>query len=90
MSKITKKVGRPQKYGPKVIKVLKSVVRLHGLIEGRNVILAEGIIVEGKKREINISLPTLSKYVKSEQGGTKPVKLIRGGDRRSAAALAVA
>jgi hypothetical protein len=86
MANVTKKVGRPQKYGPKVIKALKSVVRLHGLIAGRDVILAKGVIIGGKRVDINISLPTLSKYVKSEQGGTKGVKLVRGGDRRSEAA----
>lgn len=88
MVNVTKKVGRPQKYNGKVIKALKSVVRLHGLIAGREHILAEGLIVNGKRQEISISLPTLSKYVRSVQGGTNPVKLVRGGDRRSETAKA--
>lgn len=88
MAKSTKKVGRPQKYSGRVIRALKSVVRLHGLIAGREHILAEGVIVNGKPMSINISLPTLSKYVKSEQGGTGGVKLVRGGDRRSEEAKA--
>lgn len=82
-AKLVKTVGRPQKYTGRTIRAIKAVVRLHGLIAGRKVLLSEGVVVNGKPLKITISLPTLAKYVKSDEGGTTPVKLTRGGDRRS-------
>lgn len=69
--------GRPQAFDAKFIRAFKSIVTEYGLIRGREVMLAEGVVVDGDLYEVSISLPTLSKYVNSNQGG-RPLKLQRG------------
>ena len=69
--------GRPVAFSAKFIKAMKSVVRKHGLLKGRELLLANGVTVDGYEYEINISMPTLSKYAKSNVGG-EPVELRRG------------
>jgi hypothetical protein len=75
--------GRPEQYGAGFIRAFKAVVRKHGLLKGREVINAEGVTIGGKHRDVSISLPTLSKYVKKDVGG-KPVALFRGRPQKAA------
>jgi hypothetical protein len=70
--------GRPEQYGAGFIRAFKVIVRRHGLLKGREVLNAEGVTVGGKHRDVSISLPTLSKYVKRDEVGGKSVKLKRG------------
>jgi hypothetical protein len=86
MVKSTKSVGRgrPELYGAGFIRAFKSIVRKHGLIAGRDFINANGVSVGGKHRAINISLPTLSKYVKRAEVGGVAVELKRGRPAKAA------
>lgn len=77
------KRGRPELYNASYIRAMKKVVKKHGLLKGQKVINAEGLVVNGKHKQITISLPTLSKYVKKEQGGN--VVLLKRGRPRQAA-----
>jgi len=70
--------GRPEQYGAGFIRAFKSIVRKHGLLAGREIINANGVTVGGKHRDVSISLPTLSKYVKRAEVGGKSVELKRG------------
>lgn len=70
--------GRPESHGAGAIRAFKAIVRKHGLIAGREIINANGIVVGGNHRDVSISLPTLSKYVKRAAVGGKPVELKRG------------
>lgn len=70
--------GRPEQYGAGFVRAFKSIVRKHGLIAGRELINANGVVVGGTHRAVSISLPTLSKYVKRAEVGGKPVQLKRG------------
>lgn len=67
--------GRPDKFGAKQVRTLKSVCRKLGLRKGR-VALAE--------LGIEVSLPTLAKYISSNIGGTKAVELRRGRPKLAA------
>lgn len=70
--------GRPVKYNTAgYIQAFKRVVSKHGLIAGREILNADGIVVGGKHREVSVSLPTLSKLVKRSEGGPV-VELHRG------------
>lgn len=69
--------GRPVAFNAKFIKAFKGIVRKHGLLKGREFIVKNGVTVDGYEYEINISMPTLSKYAKSNVGGD-PVALRRG------------
>lgn len=80
---ITPKRGRPEAYNASYIRAFKKIVKKHGLLKGQKVINAVGVIVNGKHKQITISLPTLSKYVKKEQGG-EIVQLKRGRPRHAA------
>lgn len=75
--------GRPAKFVKKsVIAALKSVVKKHGLLAGHEQIVANGgVTVRGKLEPLTVSLPTLSKYVKS---GENSVELKRGRPRKAA------
>lgn len=77
--------GRPEQYGAGFVRAFKVIVRKHGLLKGREVINAEGVTVGGKHRDVSISLPTLSKYVKKADVGGKPVALFRGRPEKKAA-----
>jgi len=70
--------GRTEQYGAGFIRAFKSIVRKHGLLAGREIINANGVTVGGKHRDVSISLPTLSKYVKRAEVGGKSVELKRG------------
>ena len=70
--------GRPEKFTAAYVRAFKVIVRKHGLIAGREHINSNGVVVGGKQRDVSISLPTLSKYVKREDLGGKPVELFRG------------
>jgi len=70
------RLGRPNKFDNKGVKLLKSVVRAFGLRKGQ---------AELAKRGIEVSLPTLSKYVTSNLGGSNPIKLKRGRPSKSVA-----
>jgi len=70
--------GRPEQYSAGFIRAFKVIVRRHGLLKGREVLNAEGVTVGGKHRDVSISLPTLSKYVKRDEVGGKSVELKRG------------
>lgn len=75
--------GRPELYNSSYIRAMKKIVKQHGLLKGQKIINAEGLIVNGKQRQITISLPTLSKYIKREQGG-RVIQLKRGRPRLAA------
>ncbi len=77
-AEVVAKRGRPEQYGAGYVRAFKSVVRKHGLLKGREVLNAQGIVVGGKKKEVSISLPTLAKYVKREDVGGAAVALKRG------------
>ena len=72
------KRGRPEQYGAGFVRAFKNIVRKHGLINGREIINTEGVTVGGKRREVSISLPTLSRYVKKTDVGGEPVELRQG------------
>ncbi len=78
------KLGRPEQYGVGFTRAFKSIVRKHGLLKGRDIINAEGVVVGGKRRDVSISLPTLSKYVKKADVGGSPVELKQGRPRKAA------
>jgi hypothetical protein len=71
--------GRPEKFNATYTKYFKSIVRKHGLKKGHVLINKEGVFLPGKKgnvcKSVSISLNTLSKYVKREDMGGKPVLL---------------
>jgi hypothetical protein len=75
--------GRPKSWGADDVAVFKKVVRAHGLLAGHKV-LNSGVEVDGEVWNYSISLPTLSKYVKSRVAGA-PVKLSRGRPQKVAA-----
>jgi hypothetical protein len=77
--------GRPEQYSAGFIRAFKVIVRRHGLLKGREVINANGVTVGGKHRDVSISLPTLSKYVKRDEVGGKAVPLFRGRPTKKAA-----
>lgn len=81
---VESKRGRPEQYGVGYTRAFKSIVRKHGLLKGREVINAEGVVVGGKHRDVSISLPTLSKYVKKADKGGSPVELKQGRPRKAA------
>lgn len=60
--------GRPNKFTPLQVRSLKQIVRAYGLREGQKAL---------KEIGIDISLPTLSKYINTDVAG-KPVTLRRG------------
>ena len=68
--------GRPNSWGADDVAVFKDIVSTYGLIKGRSV-LQDGVEVNGETYQYSISIPTLSKYVKSRVAGS-PVKLSRG------------
>lgn len=70
--------GRPEKFSAGEVQAFKAIVRRHGLIAGREYINTNGVVVGKKQRDVSISLPTLSKYVKREDIGGKAVALFRG------------
>lgn len=74
MATVSLRRGRPNRFSNSEVRTVKSVCRQYGLRGGQ---------VELANRGIVVSLPTLAKYIKSEMGGTKPVKTKRG--RRKAA-----
>lgn len=76
--------GRPEQYGAGFIRAFKSIVRKHGLLAGREFINANGVTVGGRHRDVSISLPTLSKYVKRAEVGGKSVELKRGRPAKAA------
>lgn len=76
--------GRPEQYSAGYIRAFKAIVRKHGLLKGRDVLNANGVSVGGKHRDVSISLPTLSKYVKRAEVGGKSVELKRGRPTKAA------
>jgi hypothetical protein len=60
--------GRPNKFTPLQIRSLKQIVRAYGLREGQKAL---------KEIGIEISLPTLAKYISTDVAG-KPIHLKRG------------
>jgi hypothetical protein len=68
--------GRPDKFSPKEVRTLKSVCRKHGLRRGQGILLAD--------HGIEVSLPTLAKYISTKLGGTNPVQLRRGRPKLAA------
>ena len=56
--------GRPEKFGPVHIRFFKKIVGKMGLIRGRDFLLQNGIKINNKVRKLEISVPTLSKYVR--------------------------
>jgi hypothetical protein len=76
--------GRPEQYGVGYIRAFKVIVRKHGLLKGQALINDEGVTVGGKHRDVSISLPTLSKYVKRAEVGGNAVELKQGRPRKAA------
>lgn len=74
MAETTKTRGRPQKYSERHIRAFKTVVRQHGLTEGLTILNRDGVTLKGTQEPVSISMPTLRRYVLSDQGGS-PVKL---------------
>jgi len=70
------RVGRPNKFGAETVRLFKSVVREFGLSGAIPVLLEKGV---------QVSVPTLSKYVSGFKGGRPPIKLKRGRRPRPAA-----
>lgn len=68
------RVGRPNKFGAETVRLFKSVVREFGLSGAIPVLLEKGV---------QVSVPTLAKYVHSGKGGRPPIKLKRGRRPRS-------
>lgn len=79
------KRGRPEQYGKGYIRAFKNIVRTHGLLKGQALINAEGVVVGGTRRDVSISLPTLSKYVKRPAVGGPKVALKQGRPKSKAA-----
>ena len=78
------KRGRPEQYGVGYTRAFKSIVRKYGLLKGREVINEQGVVVGGKHRDVSISLPTLSKYVKKAEVGGNAGELKQGRPRKAA------
>lgn len=76
--------GRPEKFSAGFVRAFKAVVRKHGLLQGQQLINANGVTVGGKHHAVNISLPTLSKYVKRDGQGGNAVALFRGRPKKAA------
>lgn len=85
MSKSNVKRGRPEQYGVGYIRAFKVIVRKHGLLKGQALINEQGVTVGGKARDVSISLPTLSKYVKRADVGGNAVALKQGRPKSKAA-----
>lgn len=73
--------GRPIKFDNDYIAAFKKVVNKEGLLKGHASINATGVVVRHRRRPVSISLPTLSKYVKS---GVDAVQLSRGRPAKAA------
>ena len=84
MSQVNVGRGRPEAFGAGYIRAFKSIVRKHGLLKGREVINENGVVVGGKQRDVSISLPTLSKYVKRPNVGGAAVELKQGRPAKAA------
>lgn len=84
MSKSKVSRGRPEQYGAGFTRAFKSIVRKHGLLAGHVQINENGVNVGGKHRDVSISLPTLSKYVKRADIGGESVELKRGRPAKAA------
>ena len=82
---MSQKRGRPEQYGVGYIRAFKNIVRKHGLLKGQALINESGIVVGGKARDVSISLPTLSKYVKRNGVGGPKVVLKQGRPKTKAA-----
>jgi hypothetical protein len=61
--------GRPKRFDSKGVAFAKIVVSKYGLRKGQIKLAARGV---------NVSLPTLAKYITTDLDGTKPLKLRRG------------
>lgn len=68
MATVIRPVGRPAKFNDKSVKLLKKIVSKFGLRKGQ---------AELARKGVEVSLPTLSKYVSSDLGGS-PVVMRRG------------
>lgn len=82
---MSQKRGRPEQYGVGYIRAFKNIVRRHGLLKGQALINESGVVVGGKARDVSISLPTLSKYVKRNKIGGPKVALKQGRPKTKAA-----
>ena len=61
--------GRPKRFDSKGVAFAKKMVIEYGLRKGQ---------IKLADRGINVSLPTLAKYITTDLDGTKPLKLFRG------------
>lgn len=69
--------GRKKLYNATHVRAFKAVCRKHGLVGGRDILMTEGVEINGEVKKFKISLPTLASYVKSEVAG-KPLTFSRG------------